>query len=92
MDFSSWGSLTQEQKDVILDGPALAPPTGVVSNFDNPPNRDGLTLGVIITSVILATTFVLIRIYSKVFVTKKISIPDGMRSFDNPLSNKLDLR
>ncbi|RYO83188.1 hypothetical protein DL762_006233 [Monosporascus cannonballus] len=39
--------LPPAQQEAILNGPALAPPPGVMSNFDDPPNNNTLALVVI---------------------------------------------
>ncbi|KAI3336082.1 hypothetical protein F4824DRAFT_509910 [Ustulina deusta] len=55
----------------IRDSPAASPPPGVIPNFDNPPNNDGLAIAVIISSIVITTLAVLIRVYSKVFCTRR---------------------
>ncbi|KAI0107072.1 hypothetical protein GGR51DRAFT_517274 [Nemania sp. FL0031] len=59
-----------------LDGPALSPPDGVNPNFEHPPNRDGVALAGLVVSLILATTFLFIRIYVKFFIIKQICMGD----------------
>ncbi|KAI0411920.1 hypothetical protein F5X98DRAFT_32434 [Xylaria grammica] len=71
-----WDSLSPEQRNAVLSQPALKPPDGVEPNFDNPPNRNGLVLSVTIVLVVLTTTFVLTRLYSKLIVARKIYIED----------------
>ncbi|KAI1754179.1 cytochrome P450 [Xylaria castorea] len=59
-----------------LNGPALAPPDGVVPNFTNPPNEDALGIAVISICLVLATTAGLLRAYSRIIVTAKLRIED----------------
>ncbi|RWA04998.1 hypothetical protein EKO27_g10103 [Xylaria grammica] len=76
LDPDQWDSLSPEQRNAVLSQPALKPPDGVEPNFDNPPNRNGLVLSVTIVLVVLTTTFVLTRLYSKLIVARKIYIED----------------
>ena len=62
--------------DGIRDQPAAPPPPGVIPNFDNPPNNNELAIAVLATSIVITTSAFLIRVYSKVFCTKKINIED----------------
>ncbi|KAJ8130427.1 hypothetical protein O1611_g3201 [Lasiodiplodia mahajangana] len=78
MSLDQWGSLTPEQQNDLLNGPALQPPDGIASNFENPPNHNGVVLGIAVPFTILAFIFVSIRIYVKMFVTKKVRVEDGI--------------
>ncbi|KAI2473712.1 hypothetical protein F4781DRAFT_438336 [Annulohypoxylon bovei var. microspora] len=78
MDSELWNSLTPEEREAYLDGPALEPPSGVQPNFINPPNHDGVMIGVVTMCLILATIVVFIRTYSKLFVEKKFRLEDGL--------------
>jgi hypothetical protein len=71
-------SLTPAQMAAFLNGPALAPPPGVVPNFVDPPNNNPLCFAVSILSITLATVMVLVRLYSKIFCTKQLRWEDGM--------------
>jgi hypothetical protein len=77
MDPDRWLSLSDPQREAILDSPALEPPPGVESNFKNPSNRNDLVIGMTTFCVFLATTFVLIRAYSRLYVLKRIQVEDG---------------
>ena len=60
----------------MLEGPALSPPAGVISNFHDPPNLDAfvaLTLGLCIGFVTLA---VVLRMYTKVFILRALAWED----------------
>jgi hypothetical protein len=76
MAFIDLSHLTPAEKQMIFDGPALAPPPGVVPNFDDPPNKN--YLGILANVVCLATTFVVVflRAYAKIFCMKKVHIED----------------
>ncbi|KAI0537289.1 hypothetical protein GGR58DRAFT_472479 [Xylaria digitata] len=78
LDQVQWDSLSPEQRNMVLSQPALKPPDGVEPNFDNPPNHNGLVLDVIIVFVVLATTFALIRMYSKLIVSRKANLEDAL--------------
>ncbi|KAI0548084.1 hypothetical protein F4679DRAFT_332166 [Xylaria curta] len=60
-----------------LNGPALAPPDGVVPNFTNPPNQNALGIAVISICLVLATAGGLLRAYSRVIVSRKLRIEDS---------------
>ena len=77
MDPETWNSFTAAEKEAFFDGPALEPPPGLESNFDNPTNHNSLVLGVTIACLVLATSSGIIRIYSGVFVKKAVHVEDG---------------
>ena len=62
----------------LSEVPALAPPHGVVPNFIDPESRaPGVIMALgIITAIMLI--FVILRMYTKSFVTKAIGWEDGM--------------
>lgn len=68
--------LPAAEQQALLDGPALAPPAGVVSNFDNPPNNNGLAQGVIATCITVATLCLVARVYTKLFCVRKFKLED----------------
>lgn len=63
-------------QQAIMDGPAMAPPDGVVPNFFDPPNKNAaaLALGIICVSVL--SMVVLCRIYVRSLVVKTIQLED----------------
>ncbi|KAI0122425.1 hypothetical protein F4814DRAFT_458106 [Daldinia grandis] len=68
--FSS--SVASAQREEFLDGPAEKPPDGIQSNLTNPHNSNNG--GFLFTSFCLAiaTVFVLVRLYAKVFLIGRI--------------------
>ncbi|TGJ78622.1 hypothetical protein E0Z10_g10142 [Xylaria hypoxylon] len=72
----NWYSLQPAQQQAILDGPALPPPPGILSNFDDPANMNSLTLAVISAAVVLGTLAVLIRVYAKVISARRARLED----------------
>ncbi|KAI0005179.1 hypothetical protein F4779DRAFT_55561 [Xylariaceae sp. FL0662B] len=74
-------SLPPEGQREFLDGPALHPPTGIKPNFDNPPNLNALVRGVISVCLALATIAITLRVYSRVFVIRKIHLEDFLGVF-----------
>ncbi|KAK1254816.1 hypothetical protein MKX08_008811 [Trichoderma sp. CBMAI-0020] len=54
-----------------LNGPAIPAPPGEVSILDNPPNSNGLALGVQIFTCVVATLCFALRIYGRVLLVKK---------------------
>ncbi|KAI1504749.1 hypothetical protein F5X99DRAFT_416452 [Biscogniauxia marginata] len=69
-------NLALEEKQLILNGPALAPPEGIVPNFENPPNRNDLAEITSITCLTIASVGMLLRIYAKVFCVRRLEIED----------------
>lgn len=60
--------------NAILDGPALAPPKGVVPNFENPQNLRNPELAVL--QLAAATVVVALRVYTKMVVVGKMLTED----------------
>ncbi|KAK7714070.1 hypothetical protein SLS64_004167 [Diaporthe eres] len=58
--------------DAILNGPAMAPPAGETSNFTNPPNENPLAIGVLVTMIVISTLCVLVRLYARVYLLRKV--------------------
>ncbi|KAF2966879.1 hypothetical protein GQX73_g6719 [Xylaria multiplex] len=56
--------------------PGLEPPSGVESNFDNPPNDNRQANAGIAICLILVITSVSLRAYSKLFCVKKVNLED----------------
>lgn len=75
---SDLSSLPPDQQQVLLDGPALKPPVGVQSNFENPPNSNAIPEAVIPICLVLVSVAVLLRYYARAFVAKEIKVDDGM--------------
>lgn len=62
--------------DAILNGPAMAPPPGEVSDFSNPPNENPLAIGVLVTMIVISTFCVLVRLYARVYLLRKVSLEE----------------
>ena len=69
--------LPKDQQEAVLSGPALAPPNGTVSNFDNPSNENGLAIGVMSLCIAVSSLCLLIRGYLAV-LAKRVTIPEGL--------------
>ncbi|KAI0153040.1 hypothetical protein GGR57DRAFT_468670 [Xylariaceae sp. FL1272] len=69
-------SLPPEQQQALLNGPALAPPPGVTSNFENPPNKNTLCSVVITIGFVVTAILLLSRAYSRLFCIKKLYLED----------------
>ncbi|RWA09087.1 hypothetical protein EKO27_g6021 [Xylaria grammica] len=76
MSLDQLHSLPPAQQQAILNGPALAPPAGVVPNLDNPPNGNALCIGIIAFLLILATSAFTLAAYVKLFYVKKLYLED----------------
>lgn len=64
------------QQEAILNGPAHAPPPGVIPNLDSPPNNNALAVFAASICLVVSTVAFLIGAYAKIFCTKKIHIED----------------
>ncbi|KAI0147456.1 hypothetical protein GGR57DRAFT_251514 [Xylariaceae sp. FL1272] len=73
LDFSHY---PPDQLQQVLDEPALAPPDGVIPNFENPPNENALALFGLITCLTVSTVAFVIRIYVKFWKLRKTHIGD----------------
>ena len=69
-------SLSPEQLQQLLDGPAGTPPVGVIPNFDNPSNLDTYLILTISACMTFATVAVLLRMYTKIFITRSLANED----------------
>ncbi len=70
--------LPPAEQQVILEGPALPPPPGRVSMFENPPNNNGLALAVAILGLSVSSILLLFRACTKIVVLRAVRIEDGM--------------
>ncbi|KAL4904256.1 hypothetical protein BDW74DRAFT_178838 [Aspergillus multicolor] len=69
-------ALSPEQRQALLEGPALAPPPGLVSNFEDPPNLTSTGHAILFSIWSVATVCFLIRLYAKAFVARKWQLSD----------------
>ncbi|KAF2866059.1 hypothetical protein BDV95DRAFT_210963 [Massariosphaeria phaeospora] len=67
-------------REKILDSPALAPPPGVIPNFTNPSNLEIETYGMVAAFMVLGTTSVGVRLWTKWRVVGRVKWwgEDGM--------------
>jgi hypothetical protein len=64
-----------------LNGPSSPPPLGIVPHLDDPPNRNSLGLAIGIICMIVSSVALVLRIYSRVFVVKRVHPEDGELPF-----------
>ncbi|KAI1345649.1 hypothetical protein F5Y01DRAFT_320551 [Xylaria sp. FL0043] len=78
MSLDQFHSLPEWLQQIILNGPALAPPPGVKPNLDHPPNLN--PLGIAITTLCLAVSTIVFALaaYAKVFCVKKVHFEDSL--------------
>lgn len=62
----------------VLEGPGLKPPPNVIPNLINPPTKQHINLLCQVTCLTLSSVFVLIRMYTKIYVMKNHGWEDGM--------------
>ncbi|KAI0554028.1 hypothetical protein F4679DRAFT_393853 [Xylaria curta] len=73
LDFSH---LSMDDLRKALEGPALSPPEGVSPNFEHPPNQNSVAVLGLLVCLVLASVFLIIRIYVKFFKIKRLHIGD----------------
>jgi hypothetical protein len=69
-------TLSPQDKQSILDGPALRPPEGVTPIFESAPTRNGESITVFTICMIMTTMAVCGRVYTRVFLLKKVQAQD----------------
>ncbi|KAE8419886.1 hypothetical protein BDV36DRAFT_281890 [Aspergillus pseudocaelatus] len=69
-------TLSAEQRQALLDGPAAPPPSGVVPNLADPPNLQAVGRGLILVFWSLALITFAIRIYTKAFIIRSFRVSD----------------
>jgi hypothetical protein len=84
-------SLSPAEREAKLNGPALTPPSGIVSNFESPPNENYMCFVVLTISLIIATLLLLVRAYARIFCVGRVYIEDGKDSHPrkSTLTNEL---
>ncbi|KAI1288895.1 hypothetical protein F5Y03DRAFT_72359 [Xylaria venustula] len=68
--------LAPPEFDPILNLPGLVPPVGVIPNFANPPNQNGLAIAVVALCSSVATILFSIRLYSRLFCSLRPKLED----------------
>ena len=61
---------------ILLEGPAVSPPAGVVPNFDNPANLDVYVTLCNTLCFVFATLAVVLRMYTKVYILRVLAWED----------------
>ena len=69
-------TLSSEQRQALLDGPAASPPSGVIPNLANPPNLQAVGRALILVFWSLALITFAIRIYTKAFIIRSFRVSD----------------
>jgi hypothetical protein len=76
-DLSFINDLPLSQQLALLNGPALKPPPGVTPNLAHPPNHNEVGYGVLISSAVICTLLVSLRLYSRMFYHRKFDLEDS---------------
>ena len=69
--------LDPKLREQILNSPAAKPPPGVTPNFVDPHNLEYLTYGLTAFFILLVTSSVGIRLFTKWKIVKNLVIEDG---------------
>ena len=67
-----------EQLQTLLNRPAGTSPTGVVPNFQNPPNLKAFLPLTLALAMSFGTLAVCIRMYTKLFIIRSVAYEDCM--------------
>lgn len=77
---TSTGPVISEQSaakiQALLNGPAGPPPSGVLPNFENPPNLNSEIIFTLTFCMAIATIAVLMRMYAKLFLIRSMAYED----------------
>lgn len=66
----------EELLEARLNGPAMAPPPGLYSNFIDPSNLDVYVIITLVFCMTFSTVAVLVRMYTKIFLIRKVLVED----------------
>lgn len=55
---------------------AVAPPSGITPDFENPTSRAGRLLAANVACLVIATIFVVLRLYTNIFLVRVIGWDD----------------
>ncbi|KAI9041772.1 uncharacterized protein KD926_006496 [Aspergillus affinis] len=69
-------SVTPEEREALLQGPAATPPPGMQSNLTNPPNQKAASYFIIIFFGLLATFALVVRIYTRALILRRVKVAD----------------
>lgn len=79
-DMLDLSGLSPDQLAAALEGPALPPPNGTVSDFDHPPNDNALAHGVLATCLAVNTLMLALRFYARFLIARRVYLEDGKNS------------
>lgn len=65
-----------ELLEARLNGPAMAPPAGLYSNFKDPSNMNDYIIMTLVFCMTFSTVSVLVRMYTKLFLIRKVLLED----------------
>ncbi|GFN20892.1 hypothetical protein ABZX51_009818 [Aspergillus tubingensis] len=68
--------MSPEALATLLDEPALAAPSGVTANFDNPPNSNTLAWVVTTFCTVVLTICFLLRIFARLWLDRRVGIEE----------------
>ena len=90
-DYSSIASrmATTQQMQVLLDGPAMVPPSGIEPNFANPENETRYFVLTVVLTIAVSTFAFLMRVYTKTCLIRKVGWEDCMLRFSHILTEIL---
>ncbi|KAJ2993263.1 hypothetical protein NUW58_g1895 [Xylaria curta] len=72
--------LPKEQQELLLAGPALAPPAGTTANFSNPPNKNDIAHATFVICLFFATFSFFVRMYARLVGLRSVK-PEDVLTF-----------
>lgn len=64
--------MSPEMLEAVLDGPAMPPPEGEVSNFTDPPNQNGMAVAVMTVCIAVVVLCLATRAYARLVLLKRV--------------------
>lgn len=69
-------SVSPDEHEALLQGPAATPPPGLTSNLTDPPNQRAASYFVIIFFGLLATSALVVRLYTRVIILRRVKVAE----------------
>lgn len=84
---TDYSALTPQEIEALMDGPGMVPPAGVIPDFELGTKRNDRILALYVVCLMLVGIIGLLRVYSRIIVSKKIQLEDC--KYSEPLDSGL---
>lgn len=68
--------LPLQAQEQILNGPALAPPEGMIPNLVDPPNQNGMAIAIAVVCLFLGAMVGVLRAFSRLCSSRNLYLED----------------